>query len=130
MKLISFFFMFVFLSLGGDPVADLSEEVVEAIKKGNAEKISVHFYDKVSIKIFDQEDIYSRAQAESVLKDFFTSHPVKSFTASHSSSQKSGNQFVVGALVTSTGTYRLSFLIKKYNDKFKIAQFRIENESE
>lgn len=122
------FLLFGFL--GGDPIADLSSDVIEAVKKGDAAKIASHFSDKIDLKIFDQEDVYSKAQAESVLKDFFTKNKVKGFTTSHSSAVKTGNQFVVGTLDTSTGKYRLSFLIKKIGEKYLISQFRIENESD
>ncbi|MBC7865450.1 MAG: DUF4783 domain-containing protein [Bacteroidia bacterium] len=117
-------------SFGGDPIADLSNEVIEAVKKGDAAEIAKNFNDKVDLKIFDQEDVYSKAQAESVLKDFFAKNKVKGFTTSHSSTVKAGNQFVVGTLDTSTGKYRLSFLIKKIGEKYLISQFRIENESD
>jgi hypothetical protein len=122
--------MMLFGAFGGDPVADLSNDVIEAIRKGDAAKIAVNFTDKIDLKIFEQEDVYSKAQAESVLKDFFTKNKVKSFTTSHSSTVKAGNQFVVGTLETSTGKYRLSFLIKKIAEKYLISQFRIENETD
>ena len=92
-------------------------------------KIGANFNDKVDLKIFDQEEVYSKAQAESVLKDFFTKNKVRGFTTSHTSAVKTGNQFVVGTLETSTGKYRLSFLIKKIGEKYLISQFRIENEN-
>jgi hypothetical protein len=130
MKILAFLLLFTFSFKGNDPVADLSSEVIEAIKKSDVTKIAQFFNEKVSVKIIEQEDVYSRSQAESILKDFFKSHPVKSFDARPSNSQKTGNQFVVGNLVTASGTYRLSFLIKKYNEKYLIAQFRIENEND
>jgi hypothetical protein len=130
MKILAFLLLFGLSLPGNDPVADLSSEVIEAIKKADAAKIAQFFNEKVSVKIIEQEDVYSRSQAESVLKDFFQTHPVKSFDGRPSNSQKTGNQFVVGNLVTTNGTYRLSFLIKKYNEKFLIAQFRIENEND
>lgn len=115
---------------GGDPVADLGNDVIEAVKKGDAAKVASFFNEKVDLKILDREDVYSKAQAESVLKDFFAKNKVKGFTTSHSSAPKTGNQFMVGTLDTSTGKYRLSFLIKKFGEKYLISQFRIENESD
>lgn len=116
--------------LGGDPFVDVSSDVMEAVKQGNAAAVAKHFNDKIDLKILDQEDVYSKAQAELVLKDFFTKHPVKTFTESHSSNAKSANQFVVGTLVTTNGKYRVSFLLKKFGERFLISQFRIENENE
>jgi hypothetical protein len=122
--------MFLVAPFNGDPVADLGNEVIEAVKKGDAAKVASYFNDKIDLKILDQEDVYSKAQAESVLKDFFSKNKIKGFTTSHSSAQTTGKQFVVGTLDTSTGKYRLSFLIKKFGEKYLISEFRIENESD
>jgi hypothetical protein len=115
--------------LGGSYL-DVSTEVLDAVKQGNAAAIAKNFNDKIDLKILDQEDVYSKAQAELVLKDFFAKHPVKSFVESHSSNAKSANQFVVGTLTSTNGKYRVSFLLKKFGDRFLISQFRIENEND
>ena len=130
MKTIVLFIAFVANIWGGDPFMDVSTDVLEAIKQGNASGIAKHFNDKIDLKILDQEDVYSKAQAELVLKDFFAKHPVKSFVESHSSNAKSANQFVVGSLTTTKGKFRVSFLLKKFGDRFLISQFRIENDNE
>ncbi|MFL5751917.1 MAG: DUF4783 domain-containing protein [Bacteroidia bacterium] len=113
-----------------DPYNDISDDIINAVKQGNAQTIAKYFNEKIDLKILDQEDVYSKAQAESVLKDFFAKHKIKDFTPSHSSANKTANQFVVGSLETSNGKYRLSFLIKKFEDKYLISQFRIETENE
>src|ERR1700741_1640579 len=128
MKTLAIFLFTLLLPFFSDPYNDVSDDITNAIKQGNAQAIAKYFNDKLDLKILDQEDVYSKAQAESVLKDFFTKHKVKSFTPSHSSANKTANQFVVGALDTSNGKFRLSFLIKKIEDKYLISQFRIETE--
>ncbi len=130
MKAILLFFGFFLSSIFADPFMDVSKDVVDAIKQGNAQLIAKNFNDKIDLKILDKEDVYSKAQAELVLKDFFTKHPVKSFTESHTSAAKSANQFVVGALICTNGKYRVSFLLKKIGERFLISQFRIETENE
>ncbi|MCD6066554.1 MAG: hypothetical protein K0S33_1380 [Bacteroidetes bacterium] len=129
MKTIILFITFFTTILGGSYM-DVSTEVLDAIKQGNATAIAKNFNDKIDLKILDQEDVYSKAQAELVLKDFFAKHPVKSFVESHSSNAKSANQFVVGTLTSTNGKYRVSFLLKKFGERFLISQFRIENEND
>lgn len=130
MKTIAIYLFVFFTPFFTDPYNDVSDDITNAIRQGNAQTISRYFNDKIDLKILDQEDVYSKAQAESVLKDFFAKHKVKSFTPSHSSANKTTNQFVVGALDTSAGKFRLSFLIKKFEEKYLISQFRIETENE
>jgi hypothetical protein len=70
MKAILLFFGFFLSSIFADPFIDVSKDVVEAIKQGNAQLIAKNFNDKIDLKILDKEDVYSKAQAELVLKDF------------------------------------------------------------
>lgn len=130
MKAILLFFGIFLNILGGGPFMDVSNDVIDAIKQGNAQAVAKNFNEKIDLKILDKEDVYSKAQAELMLKDFFTKHPVKSFVESHSSAAKSANQFVVGTLTCNNGKYRVSFLLKKINERFLISQFRIENEND
>ena len=117
-----------FLTYPQYPVSEISDKVILAIKEGNASKIAKHFHKKISLKIFDSEDVYSNIQAETVLKDFFVKHPPLNYSKSHSNSQKNGNEFFTGILTTTNGKLSLSFQIKKIEDKYLICQFRIENE--
>ncbi len=51
--------------------ADIADDVAAAIRTGNAKEISKYFADNVDLKVLEQENIYSKAQAELILKDFF-----------------------------------------------------------
>lgn len=113
-----------------DPFLDTASDIVAALNKGNSAEISKFFSDRVDLKILDKEDLYSKSQAESILKDFFSKRIVKSFKESHSSSAKSANQFVVGILDTNSGRFRVSFFLKKTATKYQISQFRIESFNE
>ena len=130
MKTLAICLFLCFQPFFADPFFDVSDDVISAVRQGNATLIATYFNEKIDLKILDQEDVYSKAQAELVLKDFFSKHKVKSFTPSHSSPNKSNNQFVVGSLDTVSGKFRISFLIKKVEDKYLISQFRIETENE
>lgn len=107
----------------------LPDEISSAIKAGNATLVSKHFAESVDLKILNQEDIYSKAQAELLLKDFFTKNGVKSFSIVHNGS-KNNAEYAIGKLETNKVKYRVYFLLKKTGDKILIHQFRIEPENE
>jgi len=71
-----------------------------------------YFADNVDLKVLEQENIYSKAQAELILKDFFAKHPVQEFTVVHKSQPKNDSQFTIGTLKTTNGTYRVHYLMK------------------
>lgn len=111
-------------------LSDVSDDIAVAIRSGNAKEISKHFSDNIDLKILDKEDIYSKAQSELIIKDFFIKHPVKTFTIVHKSASKNDAQYAIGLLETSNGKFRIYFLLKKNADKLLIQQFRIESENE
>jgi hypothetical protein len=124
MKLIVniFYLIFsLFISVG-----EVSEEIIVAIKRGKSSELVKFFDDKVSLKLIQQEDVLSRAQAEANVKVFFEKHPVKSLTGVHVSAVNNGLQYLTANLETSNGKFRVSILIRRN----LISQFRIEDDNE
>jgi hypothetical protein len=106
--------------------AELTDEIVSAIKQGKSSELVKYFDEKVSIKLINQEDVLSKSQAEANLKYFFEKHPVKNFTGTHTSTVNNSQQYITGTLETSNGKFRVSILIRRN----LISQFRIENDND
>lgn len=104
---------------------DITDDISGYLKASNSKALSEIFSDKVSIKILDAEDLISKAQAQTMIEDFFTKHKVKNYTTSHSSLANGGHQFLTGTLETSNGKFRVSILVRGNI----ISQFRIENDN-
>ena len=109
---------------------DMVDDVAAAIRSGNPKNISKYFIENIDLKVIEQEDVYSKQQAEMILKDFFAKHPVKSFTIAHKSTPKNGSQYIIGTLETDSGKFRVYFLNKTTGAETLIQQFRIETENE
>lgn len=107
---------------------DVIDDIASAIRSGNPKSISKYFIERIDMKMIDKEDVFSKQQAEMILKDFFDKHVIKSYTVAHKSEAKNGSQYVIGTLDTSNGKFRTYFLIKTTGDKTLVQQFRIENE--
>jgi hypothetical protein len=106
--------------------AEVSDEIVSALKQGKSSELVKYFGEKVSIKISNQEDVLSKSQAEANIKYFFEKHTVKAFSSSHVSSMNNNAQYITGTLETSNGKFRVSILIRNN----LISQFRIEDDNE
>ena len=61
----------------------ISTNVINAIKKGDSETLSQNFYGNIEIVLPSKTGVYSKKQAEMVLKDFFNEYPVDSFKIIH-----------------------------------------------
>ena len=116
------------LSANAFPIFDIPPKIFDAMKVGNAPELAKHFNSSVELVILDKEDIYSKQQAEQILKSFFDKNKTKAFTLLHQGG-KQGAQYAIGNLETVSGkTYRVYFLVKESAGKPLIHQMRIEEE--
>jgi Domain of unknown function (DUF4783) len=102
------------------------DEVVNAMKNGDAAQIAKHFDNTVEITMPDKSNSYSKNQAEIVLRDFFSTNGVKSFDVIHKG-ENAGSQYCIGTLVTKNGSFRTTVFMKQKNDKQLLQEIRFEN---
>ena len=100
-------------------------DVVNALKAGNASQISKYFDNTIDITLQDKTNSYSKSQAELVLKDFFISNPVIDFGVIHSG-DNAGSQYLIGTLKTKKGTYRTTVYMKQKADRQVLQELRFE----
>lgn len=110
-------------------VADIFDEIALAIKSGNSREIAKYFGARVELKINNTENIYSKAQAELLLRDFFEKNPPVSFVIKHKSSSSKGLQYVIGYLQTTTGKFRTYILCKEIENEIFIQELQFEKEN-
>lgn len=102
------------------------DEVITAMKGGNASDVARYFDNTVEINLPGKSNGYSKSQAELVLKDFFSSNGVKSFDVIHKG-ENSGSQFCIGTLTTKNGNYRTTIFMKQRGDKQVLQTITFEN---
>ncbi len=108
---------------------DIYEEFANAIRSSDSRQIAAFFGSTIDLTLINQEEIYSKAQAELILRDFFSKNGVKSFTLVHKGASQEGTLYGIGTLTTSKAkTYRLSFYMKSAKGKNTLLELRIENE--
>jgi len=102
------------------------DEVVNALKNGDAAQIARHFDNTIEITMPDKSNNYSKNQAEIVLRDFFATNGVKGFQIIHKG-ENAGSQYCIGTLLTKNGTYRTTVFMKQKNDKQMLQEIRFES---
>lgn len=120
--MVSFTFSY---SLRKPPASYSVEDVVEAIKTGNAHQLSAYFDNMVEITLHDKNNSYSRNQAETVLKDFFNSYGVKNFKTIHKGANNRA-EFFIGELKTQNGNFRTTVFLISRSDKQLLREMRFE----
>ena len=102
------------------------DDVVSAMKSGDAAQVARFFDNSVEINMPDKSNSYSKSQGEMILKDFFSNSPVKSFDIIHKG-ENSGSQYCIGTLVTASGSYRTTVFMKQKGDKQTVQEIRFES---
>ena len=107
----------------------IPEEIILSVRAGNAAELAKYFYSNIELVILEKEDVYSKTQAEQILRKFFTDHHPTSFKIIFEGGKET-SRYAIGSLTTSNGNFRVYFLIKDQDGSPLIHQLRIEQEDE
>lgn len=108
---------------------DIFDNISMAIRTGDAKQLSRYFNTNVDLTILNQEEVYSKAQAEQIVKDFFSKNTPKSFSIIHNGLSKEGSKYAIGNLITTQGAnYRTYMYIKQSGGTEFIQELRFEKE--
>ena len=115
----------MFLATAFKPISGL-DEVVNALRSGNAQELARYIDDNVEIALPSKSDNYSKAQAVMVLKDFFTNNSVIGFDKQFTG-ENGGSQFCVGTLKTKSGNYRTTVFMKTKSGRQVVKEIRFQS---
>jgi len=101
------------------------EEMIAALKQGNAEQFIKYFDNAIDIKMPSSDEMkgVQKAQAASTLKSFFVDNGINKFDVT-SQRELGGTMYVTGKLSGNTD-YNLTAMIKSTPDKLSIITLRI-----
>ena len=96
-----------------------------ALKGGNSSELAKYFDSSVEVTIINTEAVYSKSQAEMVVKNFFSSNRPSAYKMVHNG-DSGGAKYQIGELSTSSGTYRTYVYAKEKSGTMMIQEIRIE----
>lgn len=114
-----------FMMAAFKPVTGL-DDVINALKAGNAQELSKYIDDNIEISLPDKSDNYSKAQAVMVLKDFFNNNGVTGFDVQFKG-ENGGGQYCIGNLKTKSGVYRTTVFMKSKGGTQLIKEIRFKS---
>jgi hypothetical protein len=111
--------------------ADIIDDLSAQFRAGNAKEIAKNFASSVELIIIDQEDVYSKAQSEQILKDFFVKNPPNKIAIIHRLNTSQNYRLGIFSLSTKGGKFRVTVTLnKKPSNVFLITELRIEADKE
>ncbi len=99
--------------------------VIGSLKAGNAAELSRYCDDNILLTLPEKSDSYSKAQAEQILRDFFSNNGVKGFELKHKGDSP-GGQYFIGTLQTKSGNYRAHVFLQTRSGKEVIKEIRFQ----
>ncbi len=115
----------VFALLSSFSIFSSIDEIVMALKSGDAAEIAKSFDNTIGITLPGKSNSYSKSQAEVVLRDFFNNNPVKGFDVLHKG-ENSGSQYCIGTLITKNGSFRTTVFMKQKGTRQTLQEIRFE----
>ena len=106
--------------------AQIPNQIVEGLKSGDSKMVASHFNETIEMTILERESVCSKAQGEQILKEFFTRNKPSDFKITHQGGE--GSVYAIGQMSTSTGNFRVYFLLKPKGNTPLISQLRIEKD--
>lgn len=118
---IGFLFSISVYSFAGD-----SDNIVHALKEGNAAQFSNYFDNFVDLKLPEKDEIKNvgKTQASLTIKSFFDQAKIKGFDIS-SHREMGGTMYITGKLEGDIKDYNITMLMKAKGDKLSIITIRI-----
>ncbi len=125
------FLVYCFFAVSAYPAEQkIPENINLAFETGNAKLLASYFNQNVELVVLDNDNVYSKAQAQQIVTNFFSRfQPLENnaFSIIHSSG-KGDAKSVISKLKTEKGEFRVYFLLKTNSSKEYIHQLRIEKQ--
>ena len=111
--------------------SQIPNDIIVGLETGNARILSGYFNQNVSLVVLDNNNVYSRAQTQQIVGDFFSTFvpdPEKKFKIIHESTV-AGAKSVIGTIETKKEeVFRVYFLLRQNDEKAYIHQLRFEKQ--
>lgn len=120
-----FAYIFLVVILSAFNTLSNVNEVIIALKSGNAVQLSKYFDNNVEISMPDKSNNYSKSQAELVIQDFFSLNAVKGFEVLHKGGNV-GTEYCIGTLLTKNGQFRTTIYLKQKGNSQVIQEISFE----
>lgn len=108
--------------------ADVFDDVALALKSGNAKEVSRFFNASVELTILNDDGVYSKQQAEIVLKNFLQQNPPKLVGIQHRGASAQGAKYAIAVYECTQGKFRAYIFMKDSGNGMLIHELRIERD--
>ncbi len=106
---------------------DVIDDITSCIKEADTKELSKFFSSTVSMTLLNDDGVYSRVQAEIILREFFNRNLPTGVSIAHRLDSNPNFRYVVLNLETASDTFRVSYKLTNSDNSFRITEFRVES---
>ena len=121
-----FVFLLYLISTASAQQRDVIDTLAKYFNTTDASKISSLFLSTLELDILGEENLYSKAQAELIMRDFFSKNKPLSVKIIHRLHSNPNYKLAVFSIATIKDKFRVSISLSSNNESFLIKQIRIE----
>lgn len=126
-KLFSLFVCLIMsMSVASAQQSDVFDSLAKYFSTSDAPKISALFSSTLELNILSEENVYSKAQAEQIMRDFFSKNEPASVKIIHRLNSNPNFKLAVFSMATAKDKFRISISVSSNADAFLVKQIRIE----
>lgn|GEM_PF-674200 len=104
------------------------KEVVSSFKLNHLQDISRYMDDYISVTLNNNQSLYSKNQAEIIIKDFFDKNAASEFSVINDGSEEKNTKFALLSFESNREKYSLYILLKEKDNSYIIQEIRINPE--
>lgn len=104
------------------------DKISKALEAGNARAVANYFDKNVELTLPGNEGVFSKAQSEQVIKDFFVKNKPSGFSLMHKGGSEKAAMYGIGTLSTNNGDFRTYVFLKKSGGNYLIQQLKITDD--
>jgi len=123
------YFLFLFSPFQGQK-SDSFEAIAGFLKGSDSRNIAAFFAPIIEMNILSEENEYSKAQAELILRDFLLKNKPTTLKILHKLNSNPNYRFAVFSVQSVENKFRISISMAKDGDSFYIKVIRIEYDKE
>ena len=103
---------------------DFSDLILTILKNGDSDGLSLYFDDSIELKMLDREGLYSKAQTQIIVKNFFTKNTPRTVSVSEDNLK---SKYILYNYTTSSGSkYKITISFKQNGDQITINTIRFD----
>lgn len=127
MKNLLFLLLFAPVALFAEQGNPTLDAIARALASGDSEALAQYLSDNVEVSILDKEQSCPKTKASGLIRAFFDANKPKAFSQVHQgTSRENSDQYCIGNLTSTTGTYRVYLYLKVSGGNTTIQEIRFD----